>query len=104
MPSPPTPLVGARGRGRARDDAGRARDGRQERHGLSAAIAAVRNAGIAPVRTITDAAVGEVRRAAAQFEHPTTEAGELGPHVRMAQALATPSRGRPWSRRPGRSS
>jgi len=62
---------------------------RGERDGLAAAIAAVREAGIAKVREVADAAAAEVRRAVAEFERIAAEAAELAEHVRLARALAT---------------
>lgn len=62
---------------------------RRERDGLSAAIGAVRDSGIAQVREVAEAATAEVRRAAGGFERLQTQAAELAKHVRMAQALAS---------------
>jgi hypothetical protein len=60
---------------------------RREQEGLAAAIAAVREAGIAKVREVADTAAAEVRRAAAEFERLATDAVELREEVTFAQAL-----------------
>ena len=60
---------------------------RRERDGLTAAIVAVREAGIAQMQEVANAAAAEIRRAAAAFERVATEAAELGQTVEFAQAL-----------------
>jgi len=62
---------------------------RRERDGITSAIAALRDAGIADVRQVAAAAAAEVQRAAAGFEHLTTQAAGLAQHVRVAEALAS---------------
>ena len=64
---------------------------RRERDGLTAAIEAVREAGISEIREVTTAATAEVRRAAAAFEGVTAKAAELGQTVAFAQALRSPA-------------
>ena len=76
---------------------------RRERDGLTAAITAVQEAGIAEVREMADIAAAEVRRAAAQFERVATEAAELGQTVQFAQALRS-SDPELWSPTPGKAS
>ena len=63
---------------------------RGERDGLTAAIGAVREEGIAEVREVADTATAEIRRAAAEFERVSAQAAELGPTLTFAQALRSP--------------
>ena len=60
---------------------------RRERDGLTAAIASVRDAGIAKVRETAGAATAEVRRAAAEYGRLSTDAAELRQDVDFAKAL-----------------